>query len=371
MKYVMRILYVYPALATQGGVERILIDKMNRLVGQEGYVVHVVTYNQGDHPLAFELDGLVHHVDLQVRTHVQYYYGGIRRIWEGWKRSHWLHSRMKRVMKEIMPDVIVTTTSCELTLLNRLRGKIPMVVESHGGYDHLIDYERMTLAHRWDVRCRYRQLRKVNAIVAITNSDAERWKNRYPNVRVIPNLVHLNPSGNYASCQNKRIIFVGRFAYQKGISDLMAVWQLVHSRYPDWQLHMYGSGDERLMQGQSGISVHQPSSNIFACYCESSMLVLTSRWEPFGLVIPEAMSCGLPVVSFEGDGPSDIITDGVDGFLIGNRNVRLMADRIGQLIEQGELRRQMGRNAIQKAQHYSAENIMPMWKELFESLKKQ
>jgi glycosyltransferase involved in cell wall biosynthesis len=100
------------------------------------------------------------------------------------------------------------------------------------------------------------------------------------------------------------------------------------------------------------------------------MLLLTSRWEPFGLVIPEAMSCGVPVVSFEGDGPCEIITDGVDGYIVKDRNIEEFADKVCKLIENVELRQQMGKNAIQKAQRYSADNIMPMWKELFDSFKK-
>jgi glycosyltransferase involved in cell wall biosynthesis len=101
------------------------------------------------------------------------------------------------------------------------------------------------------------------------------------------------------------------------------------------------------------------------------MLLLTSIYEPFGLIMPEAMSCGLPVVAFDCHyGPKEIVTDGEDGFLVENRDIEFFAQRVCQLIENGELRQQMGKNAIQKAQRYSSDIIMPMWKELFDSLKK-
>jgi glycosyltransferase involved in cell wall biosynthesis len=104
-------------------------------------------------------------------------------------------------------------------------------------------------------------------------------------------------------------------------------------------------------------------------YIGSSILLLTSLFEPFGLVLPEAMSCGLPVVSFDCPyGPADIITDGVDGFLIKNRDVQAFADRVCQLIEDKELRVRMGQAAIKSSQRYRADVIMPKWKELFESL---
>jgi glycosyltransferase involved in cell wall biosynthesis len=117
------------------------------------------------------------------------------------------------------------------------------------------------------------------------------------------------------------------------------------------------------------IHVHQPESSIFQRYIESSMLLLTSLYEPFGLVLPEAMSCGLPVVAFDCPyGPADIITDGVDGFLIKNRDVDAFADRVCQLIESEDLRRRMGKQGVVSSQRYRADRIMPMWDHLFQEL---
>ena len=364
----MRIVYVYPQLAMQGGVERILIDKMNLLSAVEGYEVHVVTYDQGAHPLAFPLDERVTHTDLEVRTHAQYQYGGFRRLWEGMKRSRWLHRRMKKVLRQLSPDIIVATTNGPLTLLTALKGKTPLVVESHGGYHHLIDYGSLSLAHRMDIRSRYRVLHKAAAIITLTETDAQRWRPEYKNICVIPNLAHLNPTNRYAEGGNRRVIFVGRFAPQKGIPSLLNVWQQVSERHPDWQLHLYGSGDERGLHEVKGLFVHAPETDIFPRYCESDFLVLTSQWEPFGLVLPEAMSCGLPVVSFKGDGPCDIITDGVDGFLVEQGDVKTFARRVCQLMDDAELCRQMGQAAKAAARRYAPEQILPQWKALFASL---
>lgn len=79
-------------------------------------------------------------------------------------------------------------------------------------------------------------------------------------------------------------------------------------------------------------------------------------------------SCGLPVVAFEGDSPCDIITDGEDGFIVRKRDVEVFANRVCQLIEDKRLRQRMSRNAIQSAQRYTPEHIMPMWKQFYESL---
>ena len=96
---------------------------------------------------------------------------------------------------------------------------------------------------------------------------------------------------------------------------------------------------------------------------------MTSRYEPFGLVLPEAMSCGLPVVAFDCPyGPADIVTDGVDGFLIKNRNIEEYADKVCILIEHEDLRRRFGKAGVLSSQRYRADNVMPQWVSLFNQL---
>ena len=126
------------------------------------------------------------------------------------------------------------------------------------------------------------------------------------------------------------------------------------------------SENERL---QKNIHVHQPDPNIFERYLESSVFVLTSLFETFGLVMPEAMSCGLPVIAFDcPSGPANIINDGVDGFLIKNRDFSEYAEKLCQLIESCQLRHEMGKAAIQSAQKYSSKKVMPQWLNLYKKL---
>ena len=119
----------------------------------------------------------------------------------------------------------------------------------------------------------------------------------------------------------------------------------------------------------ANIHVHEPTANIMEVYREHSILLLTSLYEPFGLVLPEAMSCGLPVVAFNCPyGPADIISDGVDGFLIKNRNVETFAECVCQLIEDEDLRIRMGHAGILSSKRYRSEVIMQRWVNLFEQL---
>ena len=190
-------------------------------------------------------------------------------------------------------------------------------------------------------------------------------------------MVHLNDTGKYSDCMSKSVIFVGRYDVQKDIGSLLKIWEIVNSRHPDWQLHLYGGyGSEQtkwmpmIEQMRANVYAHESTSQIFDKYMESSMLLMTSVHEPFGLVLPEAMSCGLPVVSFDCPyGPADIISDGVDGFLIKDRNIVVFADRVCQLIEDEDLRIKMGKAGILSSQKYKAGAIMPKWLELFSRVK--
>jgi glycosyltransferase involved in cell wall biosynthesis len=260
-------------------------------------------------------------------------------------------------------------------ILNQVKGQIPLVVESHS----------LCRAYKFEVSGRVKtiieklysyQVRKAQLLVALTYGDANDWMKITRNVVVIPNFVHLNNSGKYSDLKSKKALFVGRFSKQKDIGILFKIWEVVNQKHSDWQLHIYGGyGDdyEQLMykykKTSSCVIIHEPTPMIFDAYLNSSMLLLTSVYEPFGLVLPEAMSCGLPVISFNCPyGPSDIIKDGIDGFLVKERNVLEYANRVCQLIENSSLRTRMGQAAAVTSQRYRADLIMPIWKQLFEKL---
>ena len=372
----MRLLYVYDALALWGGLERIFVDKMNYFVGEYGYEVYLLTTNQGAHPIPFALDERVHYEDLRIQTHLQYRYRGLRRYWERFRRHRLLVKRLREKIGEIAPDVIIGTTSRFMPELVRLKGSTPLVSESHSGYDHVVEYDQMTWRRRWEANRLRQTLRQTDVLVALTERDAVKWRQMHHRVVQISNAVHLNDTGQYSTHQNKRIIFAGRFCNQKSIPDLLRAWRIVYERHPDWQLDLYGEGEhkERIMkeiqQMAAPVGVHPPSPDIIRHFIDSSVFVLPSLYEAFGMVIAEAMSCGVPVVAFETDGSCQLVADGKDGFIVKDRSTAGMADCICRLIEDEKLRREMGRRGIESSQRYRAENIMPMWKNLFEQLVK-
>ena len=370
----MKILFVYDILALWGGVERVISEKLNYFAREFGYEVHVVTTNQGEHPLSFPLEKGVSHEDLHIQSHLQYRYSGLKRYWIRYCKNRLLKNRLKAKIEEINPDIVIGTTAVYMPLLIQLRGNYKLVAESHSGFDHVKEFESATWWQKLEMNHLRTLLGKTDVLVSLTESDAAKWRTVHPCVEVIPNIVHLNQTGRYSSLEERRVIFVGRFCRQKSIPDLLAVWRIVHQRHPDWRLDMYGDGEYlEMLQNEiksmdANITVHEPTLDIMEKYCESSMLVLTSLYEPFGLVMVEAMSCGLPVVSFESDGAEQILMDGDNGFIVKDRNIEAFADRVCRLIEDQPLRQQMGKNGILSSRRFSAEQVMPRWKDLFETI---
>ena len=118
--------------------------------------------------------------------------------------------------------------------------------------------------------------------------------------------------------------------------------------------------------------LHGSLFNVKDEYLDSSIFVLPSRSEGFGLVVIEAMSCGLPVISFDCDnGPRNIILNGQNGYLVPPFDINEYADRIIQLIQNEELRLQMGKNAQHSSHKYDIDTIAIQWKKLFDELKQK
>ena len=370
----MKVVYVTDAFAIWGGMERVLADKMSYLAEKDCFQVTLITINQGNHKLSYNLHHSVHHIDMQIGMHQQYQYHGIKRLLVRKKLKELLKERLAKVVEEIKPDVIICVKFDFVGVLMEIKSNALLFLESHSlcRADNL---DGSGILRRIHVHAFKKNISKADAVIALTEGDAADWLMINPHVYVIPNIVHLNEGGAYSRCDMKSVIYVGRFCDQKDIGSLLTIWQIVHQKYPDWTLQIYGEGElkkDYLSKTESidaNIQVYNPTLDIMSEYLQNSMLLLTSFYEPFGLVLPEAMSCGLPVVAFDCPyGPAEIITDGVDGFLIKNRDIQAFADRVCQLIEDEELRRRMGQNGIVSSQRFRADIIMPKWINLFEKV---
>lgn len=148
----------------------------------------------------------------------------------------------------------------------------------------------------------------------------------------------------------------------------------------DWHLDIFGQGpDEKMLNNliknnklSNSVTIHSPSTNIFDEYSKSSILAMTSAYEGWGLVLTEAMSCGVPCVAYACKcGPKDIIKNGVNGFYVEQDNENEFVKDLLLLIRNETLRIEMGKNAFESSKQYNVEIIMEKWIALFNNLKRQ
>ena len=219
-----------------------------------------------------------------------------------------------------------------------------------------------------------RQVRRLERFVVLTNEDSQNWSG-FDNVIVIPNPIEKFPVV-ISDCSRKHAIAVGRYTWQKGFDLLIRAWKYVYAKHPEWVLDIYGPGNYEVYRQQvvneglsSVVKCHEADSDIFARFAESSIFILSSRYEGLPLVLGEAMATGLPIVSFCCPcGPKDIISDGKDGILVENGNVEKLAESIIYLIENETIRKQYGQLGRKTAFRYNEKSIMGLWIDLFNKL---
>ena len=229
----------------------------------------------------------------------------------------------------------------------------------------------------WRTRQDERIVRRFDKFVVLTDEDKGYWGS-LPNLEVIPNAA-MTMGDRYSDVMNKRVIAVGRLDYQKGFDRLIRAWQKVQSegRFADWKLDIFGQGEWREMLQQmickSGlgntVKIHQPTKQIGGEYVQSDMLVMSSHYEGFPMVMIEAMACGLPVVSFDFKcGPKDIIKPDENGLIVSDGDIDGLAEAMMTLMRDEKKRKLFSQNARQVVDTYSEENVMARWISLFTAL---
>lgn len=378
----MKIAYLYPSLNTVGGADRIITEKANYLADRYGYEVYIITAHQLGKPLFFPLSSRVIHIDLDVDFNRQYRHSLLKRGWIYFQLLRVYRQRVSRLLYTLHPDIVITTISRDIDFLPRIKDGSLKIAEAHVAKPFLRNLHLMQM-RSWPYRLvgkiwtwrLEKAIGKFQGLVVLTQHDVEDWKGIIQPV-VIPNSLAFYPEKT-STCENKSIISVGRLCEQKGYDQLIEAWRIVAYKHPDWKLQIYGEGEEegtlRREIAEYGLTesfiLHQPVATILDRYLESSFYVLSSRFEGFGLVLIEAMACGLPCVSYDcPNGPADIIHDGEDGILVEKGNVASLARQICYLIEHENERKEMGRNARQNVRRYLPEVVMGKWVDYFESL---
>lgn len=213
---------------------------------------------------------------------------------------------------------------------------------------------------------------KLDKIITLSSYDNKLFGVFCKDVYVIPNISSFK-SNSVSNLRQKKVIAIGRLENEKGFDLLIKSFGIINRKFPDWNLYIYGEGSLRNYLNEiiiekklnNNIFLMGSTNNIKDKLIESSIMVLSSRSESFGMVIVEAMTCGLPVVSFDCKvGPREIISDSVDGFLVKPESIKELADKIMLLMSDFDTRVKLGKKAKIKSYKYSENNILELWKKI-------
>lgn len=279
---------------------------------------------------------------------------------------------LRRFLKSLNNEVLVTTRPA----LNLLAAKYTNDSVVTIGQEHMnINAYKEELKR--DIKKNYK---KLNYLATLTDEDNKDYSELFKNcdlkvVKITNGIPELD--GEVSKLKNKTIVAAGRLTRQKGFDFLIDAFDLIKDKYPDWKIQIYGKGalKSKLQQQinekhlYNNILLMGPTDNITEKFLESSIFVLSSRYEGFGMVIVEAMQCGVPVVSFDCPrGPGEILTHNHDGLLVEKENPEELAKALSILMDSYEERVRMGSNALERVKDFSIDVIGQEWIKLLDEI---
>lgn len=354
-------IFILISSLTYGGAERVASLQANGLV-KLGYEVFLLTDLKK--PVTYQVDSQVKLLDVGVRGNP---------VALRWRQFRLIH----KFIQEYHPDFVVSHLAygamAALTARLVLGWKRPLIIVA----DHN-SYERPACAPM--SRRLYIQKFYVNRlydyVTVLTNSDKQYIGSRLKHIAVMPNPL-ANLSGEVNVKKRKVVLAVGRIDawHCKGFDLLIAVWNEIAPRHLDWCLRIVGAGNDASKRHLSrlckvpNIEWVDYTPNIAHHYAESSIFVLSSRYEGFGLVLIEAMAhhCACAACDYKGR-QAEIITDGIDGLLCPVEDIAALRQCLLRLIEDNELRNRLQQNADKRLERFSVDNYALRWKRLFQAL---
>jgi len=275
----------------------------------------------------------------------------------------------RKYIKENQIDIVYTPdTVCSLiALFSTLFSNVKVISALHRSYENSGRLDKILKKNFYNF---------FSKVVTLTKIDEEIYKKYGAKAVSIPNSLTFYPKEK-AELKNKNILVVGRFVAIKRYEELISKLVNFFNKYPDWKLSIIGNGPYKkkylsLIEKhklEKNIVVIDSKKNIIEEYLKSSIFLLCSKYEGFSLVLLEALSVGVPCISFDcPSGPREIIKNNEDGFLVENGNFDEFINKLEILVNDEELRIRMGNNARSNIKRFSTKNIQKKWDKIIEEL---
>ncbi|MBR7030129.1 MAG: glycosyltransferase family 4 protein [Prevotella sp.] len=376
----LKIVYCTPALYMAGGVERVLTLKANYFAEHFGYDITIILTEGKDKPLFYPLSDKIKVINLDINFEELWTCSFVKKAFVYLKKQRIFKKKLTNELMRIRPDITISLLRREINFINEIKDGSKKIGELHVNRANYRNFEagdsnaiKNMFAKYW-MRNLVSHLKRLDRFVVLTEEDKASWT-ELDNVEVIPDPLAFDID-KASPLTNKRVIAVGRYVYQKGFDLLLQAWAKVEKQHPDWELAIYGMGDrtpyeqiiEKMHIDRNRCHLNGPTDNIKQEYLNSSLFVFSSRFEGFGMVLIEAMACGLPVISFDCPcGPKDIVRHQEDGLLVPSGDVAELSDAIHQLLSDDALRHEMAKKAIVNVRRFELSEIAERWKNLYDT----
>lgn len=346
-----KILFFIPSLFNSAGTERISTSLANAL-HRKGYEVDFVVHSSNRESFYKLNSGInVYSLSLNGNINTHKFKAAIR-----------LRSLIKNHRYDTIINVGVACANVTMLVIPQILG-CKVISWEHFSMKGL-NFKRR-LKH-------YISVLFSNHTVVLTKADRSAYPQFFDRkMVVIPNFTDINPFQKASSLSNKVVLACGRLNEEvKRFDLLLEIWSRVHTKMPDWILRIVGGGDSSLLQKEAEkLKINNSIQFVGRCndmsveYLSSSLFVLTSKYESFSLVIIEAKSFSIPVISFDCPfGPREIVQNETDGLLIENDNIDAFSRAMIRLMKDKELRQNMGRcAALDYLDRWNVNKIIDRW----------
>lgn len=365
----MRILFNTDQIHLHGGIEKVMATKANYFASLPGVEVFIVTTEQKGLPPCYPLDERIRLIDLEVdydRAQSYLYAVNLR------KAVKHFHTQ-KKLFRDLSPDVIISPNfNFDHYWLPFMKGKAKLLKERHSSrYWEEVERKGASLVTRIRFRINDWVESRYDHIVVL-NADEEKYVNS-GNAVVIPNPVATQSIT--AELRNRKVMAAGRISPVKNFGDLIKAWAIVHRTHPEWQLDIFGEAyldtKKELQHLITSLNLEQTvylqgaTDRLTEKMIEYSIYAMTSETECFPMVLLEALSVGVPVVSYDcPNGPRNIVRHGIDGIISPHHDIELLAVNLQRLIENEKLRHTMGSAAKKNVLRFGTLKVMKQWQEL-------